>query len=273
MTRTPSWLDGSVDYLDVAVVIVGEDRTIAYANQEAHRMFGAHAGRLPGLNMDRLALPERRGELRNIEDVLSGGGARRVRTALRRDDGTRVTVTATYEPCQDDHGRMTSVAIRYELLAAGSSLKPSLFPPGASLPPFGSTPPLGHLPHSQPPESTHRPASGPPRDPLSGPPPIHHGGVPGPYGSTPPPRHSERRLAPFRHVPEIEGRLRELDHRMRWLEERLSALPQVSSLDDPRERARALLVVAEARTLIQETLDATGAGEHDAMTPPRIPKI
>lgn len=245
--RTPPWLDGSVEQLETAVVIVAADRTIAYANSEAHRLFGTVPGRLAGVSMERLAVPERRGELRNIEDVLAGGAARRVRTVLGRDDGTRVSVTASYEPCFDAIGKVDRVAIRYEPVPAGRSLMPSFSPPRPSHPPLGMSVPPGP------------PGSSPPR--------VRE------QWSVPPPRNSEQRLSPMRVSDELEQRLRQLESQMKWLEERLSISSNVAPLDDPRERARALMVVTDAKKLVRESLTLVAAADEEIPAAPRVPRV
>jgi PAS domain S-box-containing protein len=248
MSRLPPWFDGSVDELDVAVLMVGTERAITYANKEAHRLLGSQIGRLLGLAMDRLSVPERRGELRNIEDVLAGGAARRVRTVLRREDGTRVTVTASYEPCFNDIGVLEAVAIRYEPLST-RSLNPSM--PARPM-------------YSMPPEPR---TSAPPR--LSPPP---HLSSP-PHLSPPPPRHSEQRLSPLRIQGELEQRLVQLERHLRWLEDRLGQPSSMAPLDDARERARALLVVADARSLLRETLQIAGFESEQIPAAPKVPKL
>jgi PAS domain S-box-containing protein len=266
MNRNAPWLEGPLDDLDLAVVFVGLDRTISYANHEAHRLFGAQVGRLLGQAVDRLCVPERRGELRNLEDVLSGGGARRLRTVLRRDDGARVSVTATYEPYVDQNGHVIAVAARYELLAAGASLSPSMPP--------GSRAPLGS-----------QPAPGRSRAPMATPSQRPQPSIPariqeiisqsadsssGVRGH--PARHSEQRLMRV-GAPELERRLQELENQLRWLEERLSQPASVAPLDEPHERAKALLAVSESRLLLRETMDLVGDVPDEIPVPPRLPKI
>jgi PAS domain S-box-containing protein len=243
MSRLPAWFDDATDDADIAVVMIGPERAIHYANKEAHRMLGCPAGRLLGLAMDRLSVPERRGELRNIEDVLAGGAARRVRTVLRREDGTRLTVTASYEPCYSDIGVVESVAIRYEPLSARGSLSPSMSP---SL---------------RPPVSSSMPAA-----PRSTVPPTRSG---------PAPRASEQRLSPLRIAGEMEQRLVQLERHLRWLEDRLSVPATTASLDDARERARALLVIADARSLLRETAQIAGfeATAEQIPAAPKVPKL
>jgi PAS domain S-box-containing protein len=264
MSRLPPWFDDSTDDADVAVVMIGVERAISYANKEAHRLLGSQVGRLLGLAMDRLSVPERRGELRNIEDVLQGGGARRVRTVLRREDGTRVTVTAHYEPCYSDIGVVEAVAIRYELLSATRSLAPLSMPPSTRPSPSYSIPsPVYSTP--SPVYNTPSPAFAPPSAPTSTVPPVRSGPVP---------RASEQRLSPLRVAGEMEQRLGQLERHLRWLEDRLSVPATSASLDDARERARALLVLADARSLLRETLQIAGFEQVEHIpAAPKVPKL
>ncbi len=268
MSRLPAWFDDMVEEADVAVVMVGVERAISYANKEAHRLLGSQVGRLLGLAMDRLSVPERRGELRNIEDVLQGGAARRVRTVLRREDGTRVTVTASYEPCYSDIGVVEAVAIRYELLSANRSLAPTSMPPSSRPVPTYSMPSPAHTSSVPSPgmrTSTPSPVLSPPGSLTSTVPPLRSGPVP---------RASEQRLSPLKVADEMEQRLSQLERHLRWLEDRLSVPATTASLDDARERARALLVLSDARSLLRETLQLAGFDEAEHIpAAPKVPKL
>jgi PAS domain S-box-containing protein len=241
-----------VDALDVALLLVSAERKVVYANAAALRLFGIEPGAVAGLvgsSIERLVSPERRGELRNFDDVLHGGGARRVRSVLRREDGSRVDVTMALEPCFDDHARVSGVSVRYGD-APKQSLRPALASPR---PPLGMGVPSSNAP-SQPAFST------PVRTPA--PPSLRHEPV-----------RSESRLSPARIPNEmLRSRLAKVLQNLEWLEERLSLPASVAPLDDTRERARTMLIVEEARGLMNESLTMLDA-EAQIPPAPRVPKL
>lgn len=241
------WLQRAVDSLDVALLLVSAERRVAYANAAAQRLFGFTPGAdlsLLNLSIDRLVVPERRGELRNFEDVLTGGGARRVRSVLRREDGQRVDVTMALEPCFDDQAQVTGVSVRY-FEAPQHSMRPNL---QTSKPPLGMGMPLGS---AQPP-------------PL----PLHGRG-----SSLPSPPKSESRLAAARPPHEmLQSRLRKVLQSLEWLTERMSVPASIAPLDDTRERARAILAIEEARSLVAESVVML-EGEEQIPPAPRIPRM
>jgi PAS domain S-box-containing protein len=250
MSQT-QWLERAVDALDVALLLVSAERKVVYANAAALRLFGIDPGAsasFMGSSIERLVAPERRGELRNFDDVLHGGGARRVRSVLRREDGSRVDVTMALEPCFDDHARVSGVSVRYGD-APRQSLRPALASPR---PPLGMGVPSSHAPS--------QPASPPGRTPA--PPPLRHEPV-----------RSESRLSPARVPNEmLRSRLAKVLQNLEWLEERLSLPASVAPLDDTRERARTMLMVEEARGLMNESLTMLDA-EAQIPPAPRVPKL
>jgi hypothetical protein len=198
-----------------------------------------------------LVAPERRGELRNFDDVLQGGGARRVRSVLRREDGTRVDVTMALEPCFDDLARVSGVSVRYGDVPK-HSLRPSFAP---SKPPLGMgvPSPLGFP--SPPPRSKQPP---PPLPPQA-------------RGAES--QRSESRLVPAQGANEmLRSRLAKVLQNLEWLEERLSVPASVAPLDETRERARTMLAVEEARGLVSESLTMLEA-EEQIPPAPRIPRV
>lgn len=246
------WLERAVDALDVALLLVSAERKVVYANAAAHRLFGMAPGTLNGLagnSIERLVAPERRGELRNFDDVLSGGGARRVRSVLRREDGSRVDVTMALEPCFDDQARVSGVSVRYGD-APKHTMRPSLAPP---------KPPLG--------------MGTPPPTPMASPPPLPRSGqspVPPRSGE---PLRSESRLSPARGSHEmLRSRLAKVLQNLEWLEERLSVPASIAPLDETRERARTMLAVEEARSLVNESLTMLEA-EEPIPAAPRMPRV
>jgi PAS domain S-box-containing protein len=250
------WLERAVDALDVALLLVSAERKVVYANAAAHRLFGLTHGTLNGLNgssIERLVAPERRGELRNFDDVLNGGGARRVRSILRREDGSRVDVTMALEPCFDDQARVSGVSVRYAD-APKHTLRPSLAPPkpplGMGTPSFAPNPPSSPASPAPPARSAQSPA--PPR-----------GGE----------QRSESRLSPARGSHEmLRSRLAKVLQNLDWLEERLSVPASIAPLDETRERARTLLAVEEARSLLNESLTMLEA-EEPIPAAPRLPRV
>jgi PAS domain S-box-containing protein len=251
------WLERAVDALDVALLLIAEDRRVAYANAAAHRLYGLEPGLLQGLGVDRLIVPERRGELRNFEDVLSGGGGRKVRSVLRREDGARVDVTMVLEPCFDDQAHVSGVSVRfYE--APQHSVRPGL---------SGSKPPLGmdNVPgRTQPPPT---PTTGPQIRSL-----MPEVGMPSVRVPADDPSRSSSRLSPAR-VPDAQrSRLTRVLRNLQWLEERLTVPVSLAPFDDPRERGRALLITGETLGLVEEAIGALDA-ETEIPPAPRIPKV
>ena len=122
MRQPSSWHLGRLDQLEFPSIIWAQTARIAYANPAARRLFGAPPGVLERAGIDRLVVSERRGELRNIEDVLKGGSSRRVRSVLRREDGGRIDVTMSVEPCLDAAGQVEAASVRYELIAASGRM-------------------------------------------------------------------------------------------------------------------------------------------------------
>jgi PAS domain S-box-containing protein len=246
------WLQRAVDALDVALLLTSAERKVVYANAAAQRLFGFTPGAeisLLGLSIDRLVVNERRGELRNFDDVLSGGGARRVRSVLRREDGARVDVTMALEPCFDEQGCVSAVSVRY-FEAPQHSQRPGL---STSKPPLGMGVPMS--------------------SPL--PPPLRSSSLPAPSGSglrDAVPK-SESRLAAARPPHEmLQSRLRKVLQNLEWLGERLSVPASIAPLDDTRERARTILAVEEARGLVSESV-AMLEGEEQIPPAPRIPRM
>jgi PAS domain S-box-containing protein len=252
------WLQRAVDSLDVALLLISAERKVAYANAAAQRLFGFTPGAevsLLGLSIDRLVVNERRGELRNFDDVLAGGGARRVRSVLRREDGARVDVTMALEPCFDDHARVTGVSVRY-FEAPQHTIRPGL---STSKPPLGMGVPMSS---PLPPPLPTQPALS-----LQSPTPVLKG------SSFPLPPKSESRLSAARPPHEmLQSRLRKVLQNLEWLSERLSAPASVAPLDDTRERARTILTLEEARGLVSESV-AMLEGEEQIPPAPRIPRL
>jgi PAS domain S-box-containing protein len=281
MHKSAKWLASAFEQLDVPVLVVGVDRLIAYANPAAQRLFGAAPGALEGQGLERLVVPERRGELRNVEDVLAGGGARRVRSVLRRDDGSRLDVTMTVEPSLDESGRVDGATVRYEAMASTGRMSAS---PGGRI---SLGPPLRTSSAAPSPRISSLPSAGGGRvaPPASGSfsteaPPLpgsqNPGILPPSSGVIPPGRRSEQRL--MRTPSELELRLHRVERNLEWLEERLGQPGSVAPLDDPRERARALLVVAEARAQVRHSLTELTepeARESEPLfpAPPKLPKL
>ncbi len=260
------WLQRAVDALDQALLLVNAERKIAYANAAAQRLFGYTPGAdstLLGLSIDRLVVSERRGELRNFEDVLRGGSARRVRSMLRREDGARIDVTMALEPSLDEQGSVTAVSVRY-YEAPQHSVRPPL---NTSKPPLGMGAPLSSplpppLRHGEEPA---RAFSAGRSSPL---PPSNFSSRPEPRAAT-----SESRLSAARPPHEmLQSRLRKVQENLEWLRERLSVPASIAPLDDTRERARTILAVEEACSLVSESVTML-EGEEQIPPAPRIPRM
>lgn len=246
------WLERAVDALDVALLLVAADRKVAYANAAAHRLFGLGPGLLQGLGIERLVVSERRGELRNFEDVLGGGGARKVRSVLRREDGARVDVTMVLEPCFDDGAHVTGVSVRY-YDPPQHSVRPGL---------SGSKPPLGMEGASSPPPAISSAPSASGASPLIG----------GRRAQSSEPSRSASRLAAARGPDAQRARLTRVLRNLQWLEERLTVPVSLAPLDEPRERGRALLLTSETRTIIEEALNALDT-DTEIPPAPRMPRV
>lgn len=250
------WLQRAVDALDVALLLTDAERKVVYANAAAQRLFGFTPGAqisLLGLSIERLVVNERRGELRNFDDVLAGGGARRVRSVLRREDGARVDVTMALEPCFDDQGQVSGVSVRY-FEAPQHTLRPGL---STSKPPLGMGVPMA---------SPVPPAF--PQTPITSQSPT-----PALRSSLSAPSKSESRLSAARPGNEmLQSRLRKVLQNLDWLTERLSVPASIAPLDDTRERARTILAVEEARGLVSESV-AMLEGEEQIPPAPRMPRV
>lgn len=250
------WLQRAVDALDVALLLTDAERKIVYANAAAQRLFGFAPGAelsLLGFSIERLVVNERRGELRNFDDVLAGGGARRVRSVLRREDGARIDVTMALEPCFDEQGQVSGVSVRY-FEAPQNTMRPGL---STSKPPLGMGGPMASpvpppLPQTPITATSPTPAL---RSPLSA------------------PSKSESRLSAARPPHEmLQSRLRKVLQNLEWLGERLSVPASIAPLDDTRERARTILAVEEARGLVSESV-AMLEGEEQIPPAPRMPRL
>ena len=138
MTAVHSWLGDLVDQLDVACLVIGPGLVVSFATTGAERMLAVASGALVGVTMDQLLPVERRGELKNFEDVLSGGGSRRLRSALRLSDGRRLDVSLTLAPLLDAAGRIAAVSARYEPARSSAQWVRASLAPGRTSTPAGA---------------------------------------------------------------------------------------------------------------------------------------
>lgn len=299
----PTSIPGPVsefDVLDEPVVLVVTQR-IAYANAAAHRLFGLPMQGLVGLGVERLVASERRGELRNLGEVLRGGSARRVRSVLRREDGGRVDVSFELAPHCDEAGAVVGVLVRYEVIAASgrmsvaprsslrpfTSLSPSLNPSGAAAVPRQTLPGLlvGPKPRTRAESGVFVEAQGQGSEhayetPTQTPTPEREASdkasdtASGTASDT-----AVRRLA---DVPleaplhEVESSLGKLAEQLDWLEARFAQPASIAPLDESQERARVLLVLAEARENLvraQKELRASRVSFPPFPAPPRLPSL
>ncbi len=262
MTVALPWLAQLVDQLaedgDVACLIIGPGLVVTFATSAAERMFGAAEGTLSGTTVDQLLPVERRGELKNFEDVLGGGGGRRLRSALRLSDGRRLDVSLTLAPLLDPTGRIVAVGARCEPAPSSAQwVRASLAPGKPSLAPS--------MRRSMAPAISH--AAERPSIPAAS---SHWGEPRGNHAS-------EQRLSPSRPAGALDEYLGQLESHLRWLEGQLSSPVALVSLDNPRERARALLVVGEARDVTErcrQLLEAEAEVQLEPIpAPPKMPRL
>ena len=152
-----------IDQTEVAMMLVGPDHTITYANGSAHDLLGYEHGALHGLSLRWLSPPSRHGELQNLDAVFAGQGMRRIRSAALRSDGSRIDVAMKLEPCRDEDGKVVAASVTYEQLAPGSSLIVSQ-PPSSMQPRMSQAPRISQRPPtpSSPARSSAAPANATP---------------------------------------------------------------------------------------------------------------
>jgi PAS domain S-box-containing protein len=205
-------LDDAVDRTDVAVLLVGPDGIVSYANAAAHELLGYPNHGLEGLSLEWLSPPSRHAELRNVQAVLEGQNSRRIRSAVLRVDGSVVDVAVSLEPCINADGRVVAVSVRYDPLPP---VRTSTMPSGYPSPTSGVRPALA--------------------------------------SQTPTASQAE---SPVQHGPDPVENVRTALQLLGWLQDRLLAPLSSAPLDDPRERARALLVLGEASAALTEHVRA-----------------
>lgn len=106
-----------------AMLLVGSDHRVSYANPLAHKLLNYERGGLHGIAMEALLLPSRRSETYNVQAVLQGQAARRWKSALRDYSGARVEVHVSADPCLDYRRQIVAVKLRVERVShAGSPL-------------------------------------------------------------------------------------------------------------------------------------------------------
>ena len=234
---------------DYPMVLVGRDHRISYANTRAHQLLGYKQGGLHGSSIEQLLAPSRRAEVRNVQAVFRGQAALRFRSVARKADGQLLDVTLGLEPCLDHLGGVVAVKLRCELLART---------PSPSLPPFGG----GSGTRTIPPKSGERnvavrsvPPPPPPsartvsaRPPTPSAPPPTPSARPQPLRSVAPPKPSPERELVLSDdgAEQLETALQLLA----WVRQRIQSAD--GPIDDPRERARALIVLGEAADLVAE---------------------
>ena len=135
----------AIDQTEVAMMLVGVDHTVSYANGAAHDLLGYEHGALNGLSLRWLSPPSRHGELQNLDAVFAGQGMRRIRSLALRSDGSRMEVAMKLEPCRDATGKVVAASVTYEPLSAGSSTHVSQ-PPSSIEPRMSYAPRISQLP-------------------------------------------------------------------------------------------------------------------------------
>jgi PAS domain S-box-containing protein len=230
-----------IDRTEVPVLLVGPDHTVSYANRAAHALLGYAPNALLGLSLEWLSPPSRHGELRNIQSVFDGQTARRIRSAALCANGSVVNVTMTVEPCHDVERKVVAVSVSLAPMADSGTMQAS---DGATFSPhitgtMRKVPSLTAQPSNDARNHARSRTTAPP------PPPSGARSVPPPA-----PTHSVlAKLVPMEREA-IDDRMDSAMQLLRWLAGRLNTPIQTQSLDDPRERARALMVLDEARELL-----------------------
>jgi PAS domain S-box-containing protein len=96
---------------DAIISITQEGRIVTW-NAAAESLFEFTAKQAIGQRLTLIVPPERRTEMERIlEKVKSGGRADPWQTVLRREDGSRVEVWATFSPVRDRTGKIVEAAI------------------------------------------------------------------------------------------------------------------------------------------------------------------
>ncbi len=263
MPTLPPGLESELERLDQPVVLVKAHK-VAYANRAAHRLFGAPLDSLRGQPLERLVVAERRGELRNIDEVLRGGSTRRVRSVLRREDGGRVDVSLEIEPYFDAAGGVYGASIRYEVIPGSGRMSAAPMTPRTPWPRASVQPSLSSASLSAPARADSAISTRFRRDSDS---------------FLIPTRDTEgsgARRAPALPLDAVASSLARVKKELDWLEERLTMPPAAGSLDDSSERARALLVLVEAREHLQraqDELEASRSSLPPFPAPPKLPSL
>ncbi len=120
-------------------VVIGADLTITHANAQVHSLLGYAPTSLVGLPAQLLWPVSRRGELKNVRDVLDGQTERRIRSAAQRNDGHVIDVRLLIDPCLDAHGKVVAVTLRWEPIPPRAPASPRT---ATGRPPFASVAPV-----------------------------------------------------------------------------------------------------------------------------------
>lgn len=104
----------AVETTEAPAMLVGSDLRVTFANGSAHALLAYPEGHLAGVPLSSLFEPRRQAELRNFEQLLEGGGARRWRSVLQSFRGERRTVAIALSGCLDSLGRIEAIRVQFE---------------------------------------------------------------------------------------------------------------------------------------------------------------
>jgi hypothetical protein len=109
-----------IDTTDVAVVIVGANRQVSYANAAAHRMLGRPMGSIPGRALGDMLVAGANNDLRGLDAAFMAHLGREGHASLHCADGTTKDVRMHFEPFAAPEGPIVAVSVAIEPVLAPS---------------------------------------------------------------------------------------------------------------------------------------------------------
>ena len=103
-----------IDTSDVAVVIVGAQKLVSYANAAAHRLLGRPLGSIQGRPFLELLSDAQAADLKGLEQAFNNTSGQRGRGAVRCADGSARDVQLGFEPFAAPDGAIVAVSIALE---------------------------------------------------------------------------------------------------------------------------------------------------------------
>jgi PAS domain-containing protein len=103
-----------IDTSDVAVVIVGAQKLVSYANAAAHRLLGRPLGSIQGRPFLELLSDPQAADLKGLEQAFGNTPGQRGRGAMRCADGSARDVQLGFEPFAAPDGAIVAVSIALE---------------------------------------------------------------------------------------------------------------------------------------------------------------